>query len=297
MINGDFHGSGPEARSYLFVPGNRPDRFQKAVASGADRIILDLEDAVAPSEKEGARNAASSWFKDGNSAVLRINGADSFWFSADLAAVATFAAAEVMLPKADVVSLERVLHYLVDRPVIALIETVAGLMQINDIAKMKGVSRIAFGNIDFSTDARLPATSPALDHARFHIAMASRAAGLPSPIDGVTVALNDDAVLGNDIKHAREFGFGGKLCIHPKQVGIANALLGPSDEELVWAKAVIDAVEAGGEGAIQFEGKMIDRPVVQRAICILQQWAVLTSSSTESSKEQVERIRRVSAGV
>ncbi|MFK3780132.1 HpcH/HpaI aldolase/citrate lyase family protein [Agrobacterium sp. NPDC089420] len=261
-----------DARSYLFVPGNRFDRFQKAVASGADRIILDLEDAVAPAEKDDARNAAGRWFRDGNSAVLRINSADSFWFDADLAAAATFSRAEIMLPKADVPSLERVLHYLVDRPVIALIETVSGLMQVHEISRLRGVSRLAFGNIDFTTDARLPVTSPALDHARFQIAMASRAAGLPPPVDGVTLALDDDAALARDVRQAREFGFGGKLCIHPKQVGTANVLLGPSDEEITWAKAIAAAVEAAGDNVIQLGGKMIDRPVVQWAADILRQY-------------------------
>ncbi len=260
-----------DARSYLFVPGNRPDRFQKAAASGADRIILDLEDAVAPGDKDAARNAADRWFRDGNSAVLRINAIDSFWFEADLAMAAIFPQAEVMLPKADRESVARVLDYLVDRPVIALIETVSGLTQASELAGMRGVSRVAFGNIDFSTDARLPVASPALDHARFQIAMVSRAAGLPSPIDGVTVALDDDNQLVGDIRHARAFGFGGKLCIHPKQVALVNDLFGPDEQEIAWAKAILAAVEAAGDNVIQFEGKMVDRPVVQRATYILQQ--------------------------
>lgn len=211
-----------EARSYLFVPGNRPDRFQKAAASGADRIILDLEDAVAPGEKDAARSAADRWFRDGNLAVLRINGIESFWLEADLAMAASFAGAEVMLPKADLKSVERVRDYLVDRPMIALIETVSGLMQASELASTRGVSRLAFGNIDFSTDARIPVTSPALDHARFQIAMVSRTAGLPSPIDGVTVALDDDDQLVRDLRNTRAFGFGGKLCIHPKQVAFST---------------------------------------------------------------------------
>ena len=260
-----------DPRSYLFVPGNRPDRFDKAVSSGADRVILDLEDAVSPGEKEEARHAASRWLQQGISAVLRINGVDSFWFDGDLAAAAALRTAEVMLPKADVPSLERVLHFLVDRPVIALIETVAGLTQANEIARMKGVSRLAFGNVDFSTDARLPASSPALDHARFQIAMASRAAGIAPPIEGVTLSLDDDEALSRDVRTALDFGFGGKLCIHPKQVAAVNTLLGPSDEEVIWAEAVLRAVESAGENVIQFEGKMIDKPVVQRADYILRQ--------------------------
>jgi citrate lyase subunit beta/citryl-CoA lyase len=272
-MNSDFvpqNADAREARSYLFVPGNRPDRFQKAAASGADRTILDLEDAVAPGEKDAARSAAERWFRDGNSAVLRINGIDSDWFEADLAMAAPFPEAEVMLPKADQESAKRVLTYLVDRPVIALIETVSGLMQASELASTRGVSRIAFGNIDFSTDARLSATSPALDHARFQIAMVSRTVGLPSPIDGVTVALDDEDQLVSDIRNARAYGFGGKLCVHPKQVALVNHLFGPDEKEITWAKAILAAVEAAGDNVIQFEGKMVDRPVVERATQILQ---------------------------
>ncbi|CDI12353.1 CoA ester lyase [Agrobacterium pusense] len=259
------------ARTYLFVPGNRPDRFEKAEASGADRIIIDLEDAVAPSEKDDARIAMSQWLRGGHASVVRVNGADSFWFDADLSAVATVSSAEVMLPKADLVSLKQVLHYLVDRPVIALIETAQGLQQVNEIARMKGVSRIAFGNIDFSTDARLPVASPALDHARFKIAMASRCAGLPSPIDGVTVSLDTDIDLLADLRRAVDFGFGGKLCIHPKQVAAANILLRPSADDITWARTIMAAAEMAGDNVTQLEGKMIDRPVVQRAAHILRQ--------------------------
>lgn len=256
-------------RTYLFVPGNRPDRFDKAIGSGADRIIIDLEDAVAPGDKEQARGATGDWLHKGNPAVLRINGADSFWFDGDLATAARARSAEIMLPKADVSSLQSVIHFLVDRTVIALVETVTGLMQIDEIARMEGVSRIAFGNIDFTTDAGLPVTSSALDHARFRIAMASRAAGLPPPIDGVTTTLDDEGILSGDLRRAREFGFGAKLCIHPKQVGLANTLLLPSEEERAWAERILEAIEKAGYGATQFEGKMVDKPVIQRARSII----------------------------
>lgn len=256
-------------RTYLFVPGNRPDRFDKAIGSGADRTIIDLEDAVAPGEKEQARSAASNWLQKGNSAVLRINGPDSFWFDGDLAVAARTRSAEIMLPKADLGSLQRVIHFLVDRPVVALVETVMGLMQVDEIARMRGVSRVAFGNIDFTTDAGLPVSSGALDHARFRIAMASRAAGLPAPIDGVTTALDDEGILLTDLQRAREYGFAGKLCIHPKQVGLANSFLLPGDEEKAWAERILEAVEKAGEGVIQFEGKMVDKPVIERARSII----------------------------
>lgn len=261
--------TGYEPSSYLFVPGNRPDRFQKAIDSGADRIILDLEDAVAPAEKDSARAAVTEWCGHGYPAVVRINGRDTYWFDADLAAVAALRQVEVMLPKADASTMRHVLHYLVDRPVIALIESVAGLLDVYEIAKMKGVSRIAFGNIDFSTDARVTTTSPLLDHARFQIAMASRNAGLAAPMAGVTTELGDEAVLVEDIGRARDFGFGAKLCIHPRQVEAVNRLFLPSRDEIEWASAIMDRVSAAGDNVIQFEGKMVDKPVIERAKYLL----------------------------
>lgn len=255
--------------SYLFVPANRPDRFEKAAASGAHRIILDLEDAVPSEEKDAAREAMINWFRGGGAGVVRINGADSFWFDADLLAVAACRNAEIMVPKAEPGVIGNVVHYLVDRPVIALVETVAGLVQVEETAGMGGVSRLAFGNVDFSTDARMPASSPALDQARFRIAMASRNAGLPPPVDGVTVSLNDEAVLEADIERSRNFGFSAKLCIHPRQVGVVNTRFGPSATEIEWARGVLAAVEKAGDGVMQFEGRMIDRPVVERARYLL----------------------------
>jgi citrate lyase subunit beta/citryl-CoA lyase len=258
-----------QALSYLFVPASRPERFGKAAASGAHRIILDLEDAVAPAEKDVAREAVIDWFRSGGRGVIRINGADTHWFDADLAAVAACSGAEVMVPKAEPKAISRVAHYLVDRQIIALVETVAGLVQIAETAATKGVTRLAFGNVDFSTDARIPASNPALDHARFQIAMAARYAGLPPPIDGVTLALDDEAAIGADIETARNFGFGAKLCIHPRQVGIVNAGFMPSESEIVWAKRVLAASEQSGDGAFQLDGKMIDRPVLDRARFLL----------------------------
>jgi citrate lyase subunit beta/citryl-CoA lyase len=155
---------------------------------------------------------------------------------------------------------------------------VAGLAQSNELARMNGLSRIAFGNIDFSTDARLPPGSPALDHARFQIAMASRAAGLPSPVDGVTVALDDPDKLVTDVRNSIAFGFGGKLCVHPKQVAPVNENFAPSKVDIAWAEGVLAAVASAGDNVIQFEGKMIDRPVVERAAYILQQRESLTDS-------------------
>lgn len=256
-------------RSYLFVPGHRPDRFAKAASSGAHRIILDLEDAVGPAEKDAARQHVSRWFADGGTGIVRINGIDTEWFEPDIAAVAGCPAAELMVPKADGRSVGHVAKRLPDRALVALVETVEGLFGLHEAATAPGVERLAFGNLDFGTDARIPGTGAALDPARFQIAIASRHAGLPPPIDGVTVAVNDAAALAAEIASARALGFTAKLCIHPGQVSRVNEGFAPSDEEVRWASRIVRAAEESGGAAIQVDGKMVDRPLLERARAIL----------------------------
>ena len=256
-------------RSYLFVPGHRPDRFAKAASSGAHRIIIDLEDAVGPAEKEAARRNVADWFNGGGTGVVRINSADTPWFECDLEAIAGMGNAAVMVPKSVGQSLARVAEKVPERPLIALVETVDGLVGVHDVAGARGVSRLAFGNLDFGTDARIPGTGEALDPARFQIVVASRHAGLPPPIDGVTVSFDDDAVLQSDIRRARLMGFAAKLCIHPRQVEGVNKGLAPTEEEIDWANRIVAATRDSGGAAMQVDGKMVDRPMIERANAIL----------------------------
>ncbi|WP_457093319.1 HpcH/HpaI aldolase/citrate lyase family protein [Microvirga sp. P5_D2] len=256
-------------RSYLFVPGHRSDRFAKAAASGAHQIILDLEDAVGSNDKDTARQQVAQWFGQGGAGMVRINSLESPWFEADLAAAGSFPSAHVMVPKADAQTLARVAQVLPRRPLIGLVESVAGLIGIHAVASSPGVSRLAFGNLDFGTDARIPSTGPVLDPARFQIVMASRHAGLPPPIDGVTVGLQDDADLAADVTRARDLGFTAKLCIHPRQVERVNATFAPSQEEGDWARRIVHAVEESAGAVVQVDGKMVDRPVLERARSIL----------------------------
>jgi len=258
-----------QPRSYLFVPGDRPDRFPKAAASGAHRIILDLEDAVAPGEKSLARQAVAQWFGQGGAGIVRVNGADTPWFDTDLSMLAAYPQAELMLPKAAPGSLAGVLEQSPGHAVVALIETVEGLVHIHAVASAKGVTRLAFGNLDFGADARIPGTGPHLDPARFQIVLASRHAGLPAPIDGVTVSLQDESVLAQDIEHARNCGFAAKLCIHPRQVDRVNAGFAPSPEDIDWAHRIVGAIDESGGAVVQVDGKMVDKPVLDRARAIL----------------------------
>lgn len=263
------NGAMNNPHSYLFVPGHRADRFEKAAASGAHRIIIDLEDAVGPGEKDDARRNVVSWFQQGGSGVVRINGADTFWFDADLAAVASCPHAEVMVPKATVASLQRVARFLIDTPLLALVESVEGLVDIHAVAAVDAVTRLAFGNLDFGVDSRISGGGSFLDPARFQIALASRHANLLPPIDGVTVSLDDEVKLLEDVERAKGFGFSAKLCIHPRQIGVVNAGFLPSETDIAWASTILAAVQSTQGEAIQIDGKMVDKPIIERARAIL----------------------------
>jgi citrate lyase subunit beta/citryl-CoA lyase len=251
--------------SLLFVPGHRPDRFAKAAASGAHQIVLDLEDAVAPDAKALARDAVATWLAGDNAGVVRINGADTIWFEDDLKMIREFAQAEVMLPKADAASVAHTASALAGRPVIALLETVAGYMELAPMSRSPDVCRVAFGSIDFALDSGIADEGAGMTAIRTQIVLHSRAAGLAAPIDGVSVDFSDKARMHADALCSQRLGFGGKLCIHPSQVAAINRAFAPSDQEVAWAQCVLSAFESSGGAAIAVDGKMIDLPVVERA--------------------------------
>lgn len=272
-------------QTYLFVPGNRPERFAKALASGADRIILDLEDAVAPADKAAARAAIAQWMASAGEAsakvLIRINDAATPWYAQDLALARSVQAVCIMLPKCEsTAQVSAALAQLAaNATVLPLIETACGMLALPDIAAAPGVARLAFGSLDYMADLDIPADSLALDFAASQIAVASRAAGLASPLAGVTPAL-DAAQVNKDMVHARSLGFGAKMCIHPAQVAAVCAALAPSAEELAWAQRILQAWEASGTGALQLDGKMVDWPVVLKAQRIAAQAARTDSSLT-----------------
>lgn len=256
--------------TYLFVPGDRPERFAKAVASGADRVIIDLEDAVAPASKAAARSTIAEWLQGNGDQVgkvlIRINDAATVWHADDLAWAQAVQATCVMLPKCE--AAHQVATVLACLPphasVVPLIESASGLVAVYDIANAKGVTRLAFGSLDYMVDMAVDSGSLALDYAATQIAVASRAAGLASPIAGVTPDL-DPARVTADMRLAKSLGFGAKMCIHPTQLAAVLAALAPTAAEVAWAERVIQAWAASGSGAIQLDGKMVDRPVVLKA--------------------------------
>lgn len=262
--------SAPDPLTYLFVPGHRPERFAKALASGADRVIIDLEDAVAPADKASARQAIAEWMQGAGEqrprVLIRINDAATAWHAEDLRLAAEVQAACIMLPKCEAAShIAAVLAPLQPTAtVLPLVETARGILALQDMAGAPRVHRLAFGSLDYMADLDIPADSPALDIAATHIAVASRAAGLPPPVAGVTPEL-DDARVSADTQQARRLGFGAKLCIHPSQVAPVRAALMPSAAEQAWADRVLQAWQRSDGSAIQLDGKMVDRPVALKA--------------------------------
>lgn len=259
--------SSPDAaRTWLFVPGNRPDRFVKAATSGADQVILDLEDAVDGSAKETARNEVSGWLRAGGRAWVRVNAIDTAQWPDDLAALDGSGALGVVVPKAEVNAIEETAGR-TPLGLLALVETARGLREVYDIAAHPQVEAVAFGSVDYALD--LGATAPAaLDHARHALVVAARAAGLPTIIEGVSPEISDPEAVRRDTVHARALGFTGKLCIHPAQVTPVHDGLSPTEDEREWAKRVLAAAAAlppEHAGAFRVGGHMVDRPVLLRA--------------------------------
>lgn len=260
--------------SYLFVPGNRPERFAKALGSGAGAIILDLEDAVSPADKENARQTIADWVATAGVAperlVVRINDALSPWFDDDLAMIKAAGIKQVMLPKTEFA--EQVAMTIAaagsDLAVLPLVETARGINNVEQIALANGVQRIAFGTLDYAADLQLSGDERGLIYPYSKIAIASRSAELAPPIAGVTPNIDDLSRTEADYTFARAFGCTAKMCIHPKQVDLVEQLSRPTEQEVQWANRVLSAA-ASSSGAVQLDGKMVDRPVVLKAEAIL----------------------------
>jgi citrate lyase subunit beta/citryl-CoA lyase len=266
------------ARSFLFVPGNRPERFAKALASGADAVIIDLEDAVPLDAKDTARTALRNAWKDFDAAerarlLVRVNPAGTPWHAADLAAVASLTGlGALMLPKAENAQQVEQAFRTSSMLVVPLIESAEGVGQMDAIARAAGTLRLGLGHIDLQADLGMRCGPDEAELAPVRLAMvvASRRAGLPAPVDGVTTATQDAEVLAADAHRSRRFGFGAKLCIHPAQVAGVHQALAPTEAECDWARRVLAAEVAAGGGAFSVDGKMVDPPVLLLARQILQ---------------------------
>jgi citrate lyase subunit beta/citryl-CoA lyase len=256
-----------QTRSFLFVPGNQPDRFKKALDSGADAVIVDLEDAVEPGVKVDARRMVSEWLSPERQVLLRINASNTVWFADDTRLAKLRGVAGVVLPKAESASDVTALISLIKAriPVYPLIETARGMCNAMEIANAPSVRQLMFGTLDFIADMGMESDGAELDPFRAQLVMISRVAQIEPPVDGVTPAIDDVDRLAVETRHAKRRGFGGKLCIHPKQVAVVNACYAPSEAEISWATRVLDASGKANGAAISVDGKMVDRPVVLRA--------------------------------
>ena len=270
------HAALAAARSLLFVPGNRPERFAKAIASGADAVVLDLEDAVPPARKGMAREAVGAALKSMGSDVpliLRVSTPASEAGAQDLAWLSQQPVpAAVMVAKSesagDLIAVRRVAP---EAALLPLIESALGYAALAQIAAAAGVLRLVIGHIDFMADTGLRCSEDEreLDPLRFAVAMHTRLQRLEPAVDGVTTAIDDDERLRRDTRRALNFGFGAKLCIHPRQVAVVHEALEPSAEEVGWARRVLAADAAAAGAAVQLDGKMVDLPVVLQARRIL----------------------------
>ncbi|GCD40642.1 HpcH/HpaI aldolase/citrate lyase family protein [Streptomyces paromomycinus] len=255
------------ARSLLFVPGDRPERFGKAVASGADVVIVDLEDAVAAADKERARAEAAAWLAAGNSAMVRINAPGTPWSDED-SAMAAACGAPVMVPKA---ADPGILADFARRtggkcPVMPLVETAAGIERAVEVCAAPGVVRVALGNVDLAGQLGVAHDDhEALAYSRSRLVSASAVTGLSAPVDGVTTSVQDTEAIAADVVRARRFGFAGKLCIHPAQIAVVAERFAPTAAEREWARSVV----AAGESVTVVDGHMVDKPVLERARRIL----------------------------
>jgi len=260
-------------RSYLFVPANRPDRFAKAVASGAEAVIVDLEDSVAESGKSAARRSiAQAWGTLRSHAIeavcmllIRVNSGESKITGDDLDCCNDLRPDGVMIPKADCrQSLEEVARRL-RLPLFPLVETARGVQNADEVAAATGVVRLLFGTLDLMLDLDIQNDDAPLHYARGRIAVASRAAGLPAPVDGVCADVRSADRLAFEVERARQFGFGAKLCIHPAQLPAIHEGIGVTQEQCDWAQAVLELSEASPGGVATLGGKMIDAPAIAMA--------------------------------
>ncbi|MCW2986884.1 MAG: hpcH/HpaI aldolase/citrate lyase family protein [Conexibacter sp.] len=265
------------ARTFLFVPADDARKRAKAWTAGADAVILDLEDAVAPSAKASARaqlgDALAARPEAGPLVVIRVNGLDTPDGSRDLDALHDLSAAAVLVPKANVATLAIAE---LARPVIALIETATAVLRAEEIARAPGVERLMFGPFDLVGELGCDpgSTGDELLLARSQVVLASAAAGLASPIDGPSLVISECESLSAETDRARRLGFTAKACIHPAQIAPVAEALAPTPKRLEWARRVIDAYERAldeGAGVVALDGEMIDVPVARRAYAVLQQ--------------------------
>ena len=288
-------------RSFLFAPGNHPRRVEKSFTTGCDVVILDLEDAVAVAEKPATRAIVVEALKRPRvcRGYIRVNSIDTDFCFEDIEAVVGPWLDGIMLPKverpADLQAVDWMMASLEQRhrikpgtiDLIPIIETAKGHAAAREIAASGGrLKRISFGGGDYTRDLNLQWTFAEEEIAavRSEVVLASRLAEIDPPIDTVFIHIKEHEHFARSARKGREFGFQGKLCIHPDQVGPANAAYSPTDEEAAWARKIIssfDAAEAQGLASIQVDGYFVDYPIVEKAQRIVTLYDSIAASQSE----------------
>ncbi|MCG1002442.1 MULTISPECIES: CoA ester lyase [Halobacterium] len=273
-------------RSVLFSPGDQPELLRKAPQTGADTVVFDLEDAVAPARKTEARTAVQSVLADPEfdpdcEVCVRVNPLGS----GARDDVATVLAGEnprldaVVLPKAtaadEVTTLGRLLdERAFDVPVLALVESARGVLHAEEIADAGPTDALVFGAEDLAADVGATRTDDGVEvlHAREQVVLAAGAAGVDA-IDTVYTDIEDSDGLSEETAFAAQLGYDGKLAIHPSQVEVINDAFTPTDEDIEWAERILDATEeadAEGRGVYRVDGEMVDAPLVAQAERVLE---------------------------
>ena len=262
-------------RSWLYVPGSRPELFAKGVKSGADVVVIDLEDSVPAERKDYARQAALDFLSESHEipVVVRINDLDSEWYEADLITLGGTLASGFRIPKVESKeSLHRALHVLRSAssnpaPLIPLIESALGMENCLEIAASEGVGGLCLGEEDMRGSLRFASRAP-LDWIRERFVLAVAAGGLPMPPQSVFPQLDDLDGLRADCLYWRDRGFFGRSAIHPRQIQTINDCYTATTEETIWADQVLGLYKESsenGRGALLMDGRLIDLATVRVA--------------------------------
>ena len=263
----------------LFVPASRPERFAKALNSGVSAVIIDLEDAVAIDEKDHARAQLAQWLQANpqEQVLVRINALGTPWHEQDLHLCREPNVLGVVVPKAEQPDDLQRMTQACGQALYPIIETATGLSLVRTIANTHGVARLLFGKLDLAVDLGMDYPAPAGEDdaetvfllARSELVLASRAAGLDAPIDGVYTQLDDEAGLFTYARRSARFGFAGVLLVHPKQLSAVQRAYAPTATQIDWAQRIIAAAEQSNGAAVSLDGAMVDAPVIARARNIL----------------------------
>jgi citrate lyase subunit beta / citryl-CoA lyase len=277
-------------RSLLFAPGNHARRVEKALSLAADGVILDLEDAVAVSEKAATRSVVVGAFDQPRSGKLyvRVNALGTEWCYGDITAVVRVGLDGIVLPKVEHAHELRTADWLIGAlererglpagkiDLIPIIETALGISNLKEICQSgTRTKRLAFGAGDFTLDMGMVWTRSEAELLPYRSAcvLESRAAGLEAPLDTVWADLRDLEGFIASARHAAALGFQGKMCIHPDQIAEANGAFSPDEAAVTKARRIVEAfdrAEAEGMASIQLDGQFIDYPIVQRARRVLE---------------------------